>query len=82
MLKKLAREEREASRPCDVVFGQVVSVSPLAVQLEQKLTLSEPFLMLTSQAASAGLTRGTKVVLLRKSGGQQYVVLDRIGVAP
>lgn len=80
LIKQIARQEREASRPCDVVFGRVVSVSPLAVQLEQKGTLPARFLVLSATAVRAGLAPGDAVLVLRKSGGQRYIVLDKIEV--
>lgn len=80
LIKQIARQEREASRPCDVVFGQVASVSPLSVRLEQKLVLPAQFLVVAATAARAGLSPGDAVILLRKSGGQQYAILDKIEV--
>lgn len=80
LIKQIARQEREASQPCDVVFGQVASVSPLSVRLEQKLTLPAQFLVVSATASHAGFSPGDAVILLRKCGGQQYVILDKIEV--
>jgi hypothetical protein len=77
-IKAAAREERVNARPCDVLFGTVESPSPLRIKVEQRLTLPAEFLALTSTAKNAGLSAGDKVALLRKEGGQLYVVLDKL----
>ncbi|MDE7322773.1 MAG: DUF2577 domain-containing protein [Lachnospiraceae bacterium] len=46
-LKKAARVEREASKPVSVYFGEVVSKTPLKINVEQKMILSEQQLILT-----------------------------------
>lgn len=47
IIKKAAREALEASNPMTTLYGNVISVNPLKIQIEQKLTLSEEFLILT-----------------------------------
>lgn len=37
----------EASKPTAVIFGTVISEAPLKINVEQKLTLTEDFLVLT-----------------------------------
>lgn len=46
-MKRAARDEREASKPVNVYFGEVVSKSPLKINVEQKMLLSEKQLILT-----------------------------------
>ncbi len=46
-MKKAALDAVEASKPVSVLFGNVVSVSPLEINLEQKLTLDASQLILT-----------------------------------
>lgn len=46
-MKRAARDEREASKPVNVCFGQVVSISPLKINVEQKMSLSKEQLVLT-----------------------------------
>ena len=38
-----------ASKPVEIVFGIVLSIEPLKIDLEQKLTLSESFLIVPEQ---------------------------------
>lgn len=45
-MKKAARDEREASKPVNVFFGEVVSESPLKINVEQKMVLGESQLVL------------------------------------
>lgn len=47
VIKKAAVEAVKASKPADVVFGKVVSESPLKIKVNQKLILSKQQLVLT-----------------------------------
>lgn len=47
LIKQMAKGQYEASKPVAVMIGKVVSVSPLKIQLDQKITLTESFLILT-----------------------------------
>ena len=117
LIKRAAIEAVRAEQPTDYCFGTVVSVSPLKINVEQKMELSERQLLLTrnvkdywtevttdweteakeggsGEASFAshthgikgrkglvihnGLSVGDKVVLLKKQGGQQYLVLDKV----
>jgi hypothetical protein len=48
VIKKAAVEAVNAGEPSDFVFGTVTSKSPLTIQIDQKLILSEEFITLTS----------------------------------
>lgn len=47
MIKQVALDAVSNSTPCDFCIGVVISESPLSIQLDQKLTLTEDFLFLT-----------------------------------
>jgi hypothetical protein len=47
IIKKAAVDAVQASRPVNVVYGVVTSADPLKIQIDQKITLEEPFLVLT-----------------------------------
>ncbi len=109
VMKRAARDEREASKPVEVLFGKVISASPLKISVEQKLELGERQLVLTRNVtdfttevsvdwktddaqshnhAISGtkkltihnrLAAGEEVLLIRKQGGQNYIVVDRTG---
>ncbi len=46
-IKKIAVNAVNSEKPCNIVFGSVTSVSPLKINIEQKLTLSEEQLVLS-----------------------------------
>ena len=118
MIKKTAVEAVDASKPTNVVFGKVISVSPLKIRINQKLILGESQLVLSRSVTNYRLSVtmnfsteyekddqnlpqnpdhkhdviGTKiitvnnalkkdeeVILVQVSGGQKYIVIDRIG---
>lgn len=96
-MKQLALQAYENSQPCDICFGIVDSVAPLAVSVEQlKLKLGSKQLIVTdclldktiavtvdgktgTAVIPNALKAGEQVVLLKKAGGQKYVILARIG---
>ena len=47
LIKKVAMDAVMASRPADIVFGKVISESPLKIKVDQKLILSSAQLALT-----------------------------------
>lgn len=127
LIKKAALEAVNASKPADMVFGKVISTSPLKIKVDQKLILTSAQLVLTrsvtdyrlsvtlnhtteehththiiSDTYSGGgsaskekhyhdikgkkevlihgaLEVGEEVILMQLSGGQKYIVIDRIG---
>lgn len=46
-IKKAALNAMVASKPVDIVFGQVTKTNPLEIVIEQKIVLSTPMLILT-----------------------------------
>lgn len=46
-MKRAALEAQEASKPVNVYFGEVTSVKPLKINVEQKMVLGEGQLILT-----------------------------------
>lgn len=46
-IKKTAVEAMEATQPANVVFGKVINVSPLQINVEQKMILGKAQLILT-----------------------------------
>ncbi len=47
VIKKASKEVEEQSSPSDVLFGTVINVNPVEIQVEQKLTLTKEFLIFT-----------------------------------
>lgn len=47
IIKKASKEVMEASNPAGILFGTVTSIGPLEINVEQKMTLSQEFFILT-----------------------------------
>ncbi|MGN1013843.1 MAG: DUF2577 domain-containing protein [Butyricicoccus sp.] len=75
LIKKIALDAVRASKPCDWMTGTVKSLSPLVVSVGQKMELEEEFLSVT-RTAHYSMKVGSGVLLLRKSGGQRFVIVD------
>lgn len=48
LIKKIALLAIEETKPTTVIFGEVTSISPLKITIDQKFTLTEDFLILTN----------------------------------
>ena len=48
VLKKASVEAMEAAKPVQTCFGKVVSVSPLQIAIEQKMTLGSGLMLIRS----------------------------------
>ncbi|HEX3077781.1 MAG TPA: DUF2577 domain-containing protein [Lachnospiraceae bacterium] len=77
LIKKAAMEAVVASKPCDILIGRVVSVNPIAINIDQKLTLTIPFLIIGASVKET-LTNGDNVIMVRAQGGQKYYVMDKV----
>lgn len=75
LLKKIAKQEREASKPAAIVTGKVISDDPLKIRLDKRSIIDEDFLFMTDDAKQ--LKKGDTAILLRNQGGQDFVVLGR-----
>lgn len=77
LIKRAAIEAVSASKPCDTNVGKVTSLSPLTIAVGQKIVLSSAFLDVTTTAAER-MKSGSRVLLIRQSGGQKYTVVDTL----
>lgn len=64
----------------DVVFGKVVNTNPMTVRLENStnLEIADTFLVVTDRFKTQPLAVSDRVVLIKASGGQRFVVLDKL----
>ena len=76
LLKRVALEAIEASKPTVVLFGTVSSINPLSVYLEQKRTITKGFLVVCDKVKN--LVVGDTVVMIRMQGGQKYIIIDKV----
>ncbi|NGP58145.1 DUF2577 domain-containing protein [Paenibacillus thiaminolyticus] len=91
IIKSAAEDAVQAGNPVNILHGTVTDVAPLVINVDQRFTLTEEFLILTDSVQELfitiagvkyqirqGLQPGDKVLMMRVQGGQQYVVLDRV----
>ena len=78
LIKKIAIEAVDASKPCDYKIRTVIEKYPLKIRITQKLCLDEDFLIITQTAEERVLKVGDEVLMIRKQGGKEYVVLDKV----
>lgn len=76
LIKRIALEAVEASKPTVILFGTVSSINPLSIHLEQKRTITKNFLVVTDKAKN--LSVGDGVVMVRMQGGQKYIIIDKV----
>lgn len=77
LIKRIALEAVTASKPCDVLIGNVKSVSPLNIAISQKMVLDKDFLII-SDTVKEKIKKDAAVIVIRRSGGQQFVVIDTV----
>ena len=92
LIKKAATEAVDAGKPANILFGKVISPSPIQVQLDQQIMLGAAQLTVARLLQGYTVTvegvplvvvpplaAGERVILAQVSGGQHYIVLDRVG---
>lgn len=89
VIKMAALSAVKQSKPTEIYFGQALSASPLQVKLSDKLVLGKANLILPRSVTDWtdddgtehhwGIKTGDVLILLRKQGGNQYLILDRKG---
>ncbi|OBZ08599.1 MULTISPECIES: DUF2577 domain-containing protein [Bacillales] len=91
-IKKAGAAAYAAGNPMAVMVGKVIKLNPLEVNVDQRFTLTEDFLIVPESLVRfeadlpssgkllirTGLEAGDTVLMLRVQGGQQFVVLDKV----
>lgn len=82
MIRSISNQTYEASKPSIRMFGTVIGVDPLKVQVNEKLVLENNLLILTQTVKNyidwGVLEVGDSVVLTRQNGGQKYILDDML----
>ena len=78
-MKQIAENVFTAMRPADWCYGKVISLSPFQVQIDQKLPLKKEFLAVRTGVSASSFKVGDILILVRKQGGQEYLILDKKG---
>ena len=78
-IKKIALDAAQSSKPfAKLMFGVVIGTAPLEIAIDQKITLSSDFLMLTEGVRQANMAKGDRVAMIQEQGGQRFLVLDKV----
>nr|MDH3174830.1 DUF2577 family protein [Bacillus pumilus] len=82
-IKRLAVNAVDAQSPTDLILGDVVSVSPLSVRLNEndKLIIPEELLIWPTrldEGKDDELEEGDSVMVLAMTGGQTFYILDKV----
>lgn len=77
VLKKVAVNAVNSSKPCDWCYGYVISVSPFSVRISDRFEIDKDFIEFGSRKIE-NFEIGDKLILLRKAGGQLFLCLDVI----
>lgn len=72
-------EAVEESCPMNAVIGKVMKENPFTVSINQKLAVDEDFLLIPDRLKREGFKEGENLILLRQKGGQQFIVMDKLG---
>ena len=78
-IKQIAKDVFDMLQPADWCYGKVISLDPFQVQIDQKLPLKKEFLAVRTGVSASSFKVGDKLILLRKQGGQEYLILDKKG---
>ncbi|MGM1048647.1 MAG: DUF2577 domain-containing protein [Bacillota bacterium] len=91
IIKKASLSAVGSTNPMAVLYGIVTSQDPLEVNVDQRFSLTEDFLVVGESMTEyklnigseeyvirEGLKTGDTVLLVRYQGGQTYLVLDRL----
>ncbi|WP_144470990.1 DUF2577 family protein [Bacillus pumilus] len=82
-IKRLAVNAVDAQSPMELILGDVVSVSPLNVRLNEndKLIIPEELLIWPArldEGEDDELEEGDSVMVLAMTGGQMFYILDKV----
>lgn len=77
VIKQAAMDAVRAGNPTKVMQGEVTSLAPLKVKIDQKLILDETFVIITNEIRS-NLKKGP-VLVLQQQGGQKFIILGTLG---
>ncbi|ARF69531.1 hypothetical protein B7C51_19460 [Paenibacillus larvae subsp. pulvifaciens] len=76
IIKQAALGAVDTSNPVSILFGEVTKANPLEVNVDQRFTLTEDFLIVLDQVKE--LSAGDRIALLRVQGGHSYVILGKV----
>lgn len=72
LIKQAAQDAIENSKPADVEYGTVISISPLKIMVDQKRTYTEEFLVVTKNLTDFQVDVTVNWSTENTSGGNSY----------
>ena len=85
LIKKIAMDAVRSAKMSDYKIGTVSGVSPLIIKMSNTLEIDTDYEVeikigdvIQSRTVLNSLKVGEKVLMLRKSGGQEYIIIDRV----
>lgn len=92
LLHDVSNKATQSNKVTDLVYGEVISTSPLQIKVDSRYIITEDFLLLSGLCIQKtmddtpsgivlwrGLQTGDTVRMLRVQNGQLFYVLDREG---
>lgn len=73
-LQQVANQTYKAGDPSDFVFGTVINDTPIKIQIDQKLILTEEFLILTSNVMDYKV-KANMYAIGGSEGDKQYLMV-------
>ncbi len=79
VIKEVAMDAFNASKPTQLVLGTIVKTSPLEIKTGN-LILDSDFLYVTTTATNniSYVGTGAVVLMIRQAGGQQFAIIDTL----
>lgn len=69
VIKQIAVEASEASKPAGITYGRVITTNPLSISIEQKLTLPAEFFKLTKAVTDHYVDMTVNHITENRGGG-------------
>lgn len=79
VMKKVALNAVETTKPVEVCYGTVQSKNPFQVRLSQKQILGKGSFIVKNGDTTQSFEEGDILILFRIQGGQQYLIYDKKG---
>ena len=69
VIKQISIEASAASKPTSITYGKVITINPLSINIEQKLTLPAEFFKLTKAVTDHYVDMSVSHVTQNRAGG-------------
>lgn len=79
VIKRVALNAVETTKPVEVCFGTVQSEHPLRIRLSQKQILEKESFWILDGVTESSFEAGDRLLLLRVQGGQRYYIIGKKG---